>query len=97
LTGSERTAKGFVLVAIDPGRFMDITEFRNRVDQLIRDVRDSEPAEGVERIWLPGEPEHHRRRQRERDGIPLPGPLVAELDDLAAEVGASKFLERAVE
>jgi LDH2 family malate/lactate/ureidoglycolate dehydrogenase len=93
LAGPERIAKGFVLVAIDPGRFMDVAEFRDRVDQLIRDVRGSEPAEGVERIWLPGEPEHHRRRQRERDGIPLPWPLVAELGRLAAEVGAPRHIK----
>jgi len=80
--GDERVAKGFVLMALDPSRFMPLDEFRRRVDELIADVRGGERAGGVERIWLPGEPEHHRRAVRERDGIPLPVALVDELDAL---------------
>ena len=85
----ERVAKGFCLVAIDPARFIGIDELRRRVDELIRDIRSSERAEGVERIWLPGEPEHHRRIERERDGIPRPLPIVEELDGLASAHSAS--------
>ena len=86
--GRERVAKGFTFLAVDPERFVGRDELRRRTDELIVDVRTSERAEGVERIWLPGEPEHHRRIERERDGIPLPAALVAELDAFAAELGA---------
>jgi LDH2 family malate/lactate/ureidoglycolate dehydrogenase len=57
------------------------------MDVLIRDVRSSERAVGVERIYVPGEPEHELRSQRLRDGIPLPGAIVKELHALAGEVG----------
>jgi LDH2 family malate/lactate/ureidoglycolate dehydrogenase len=87
--GRDRVAKGFSLLAIDPDRFIGRDEFRRRTDQLIRDVHASQPADGVERIWLPGEPEHHRRIERERDGIPLPDALVDELDALAADLGVA--------
>ncbi|WP_051570946.1 Ldh family oxidoreductase [Cryptosporangium arvum] len=83
--GAERVAKGFVFVAIDPGRFLP--DFRNRVDALIRDVHASRPAAGVPRVLVPGELEHARAAQRRRDGIPLPDALVAELDRYASEVG----------
>jgi LDH2 family malate/lactate/ureidoglycolate dehydrogenase len=88
LHGDERVAKGFVLIGIDPERFLPLEEFRAAVDGLIREVRGSERAEGVDRIWLPGEPEHERSVQRSRDGIPLAAPLVAELQRLAADAGA---------
>ena len=88
LAGKERIAKGYVFLALDPARFMPIDEFRTRVDALVRDVRESERAEGVDRIWMPGEIEHHRRIDRERDGIPLPRVLVDDLNDFAAELGA---------
>jgi LDH2 family malate/lactate/ureidoglycolate dehydrogenase len=92
--GDERVAKGFVLIAVDPRRFAPGGEFPRAVDALIREVRDSEPASGVERIWLPGEPEHERAKVRERDGIPLPPALVAELRRLAADVGAAPLRVR---
>jgi LDH2 family malate/lactate/ureidoglycolate dehydrogenase len=86
--GRERVAKGFCLIALDPERFLGRQEFRRRVDELIVDVRSSEPADGVDRVMLPGEPEHHRRIERVRDGIPLAQPLIAHLNQLAAEFGA---------
>ena len=84
----DRVAKGFCFVALDPDRFLGLGEFRRRTDELIRDIRSSERADGVERIWLPGEPEHHRRIERSRAGIPLARAIVDELDALAAEHGA---------
>jgi LDH2 family malate/lactate/ureidoglycolate dehydrogenase len=38
-------------------------------------------------VLVPGEPEHRRRIARQRDGIPLAGALVAELDGLATAAG----------
>ena len=87
VTGRDRVAKGFTLVALDPERFIGCAELRRRTDELIRDVRSSERADGVDRIWLPGEPEHHRRQERSRTGIPLPRPLLDELEELLASMG----------
>jgi LDH2 family malate/lactate/ureidoglycolate dehydrogenase len=89
--GRQRVAKGFCLVAIDPERFIGRDEFRRRTDELIRDIRSSERAEGVERIWLPGEPEHYRRIERQQAGIPLPAALADELDALAQEYHAPRL------
>lgn len=86
--GAARVAKGFCLLAVDAERTIGRDELRRRVDELIVEVRTSERADGVDRIWLPGEPEHHRRIERERDGIPLAAPLVTELDALATAYGA---------
>ena len=91
LHGDERVAKGFTLLAIDPGRFLPVDEFRARVDTLVRDVRSSERAEGVDRIWLPGEPEHARRLSRLEQGIPLPDALIAELNGFAGELGVPEL------
>jgi LDH2 family malate/lactate/ureidoglycolate dehydrogenase len=89
LHGDERVAKGFTLIAVDPGRFMPVDEFRARVDTLVRDIRAAERADGVERIWLPGEPEHETRLERLRAGIPLPAALVDELNAFATELEVS--------
>ena len=87
--GADRVAKGFLFVAVDPARFLPLADFRARVDTLIRDVHASRPAAGVERVLVPGQLEHERAAQRRRDGIPLSGALVAELDRYASEVGVA--------
>jgi LDH2 family malate/lactate/ureidoglycolate dehydrogenase len=89
LHGDVRVAKGFVLMAVDPARFAGTDQYRSDVDVLIREVRSSAPAPGVDRIWLPGEIEHETRKRHSTKGIPLPIALVHELDQLAAEVGAN--------
>ncbi len=93
--GDARVAKGFVLIAVDPARFMPLADFRESVDALIREIRESGRAPGVDRLWLPGEPEHVRRIERTRDGIPLPAPLVDELDRLAHDAGAAPIVRMA--
>ena len=59
-----------------------------RVDLLIDDIVGSDPAEGVERIVVPGMFEAERRAARLADGVPLPSPLVDDLDAVATELGA---------
>lgn len=86
-SGRDRVAKGFVFIAIDPARFMPRTEFTARVDALIRDIRSGETADGVERVLVPGELEHERRRMREASGVPLPTALREEVNGYAAELG----------
>jgi ureidoglycolate dehydrogenase (NAD+) len=61
--------------------------FRCEVDRLIKSLkalpRDPEVAE----ILLPGERGNKIRAQRARDGIPLPPPILAELNALADRLG----------
>jgi LDH2 family malate/lactate/ureidoglycolate dehydrogenase len=87
LVGRDRIAKGYLFWALDVNRYLPEPEFRARVDTLIRDVRSSDRAEGVARVYVPGEIEHERRDVRLREGIPLPTALVAELDQLASAAG----------
>ncbi len=86
--GRGRVAKGFTFVALDPDRFVGRAELRDRVDALIDDIVGSDPAEGVERIVVPGMFEAERRAARLVDGVPLPTPLVDDLDGVAAALGA---------
>lgn len=87
--GARRIAKGYLFLALDVSRFLPLDTFRARVDELVRDLHASEPAEGVEGVLVPGELEHRRRAERLADGIPLSGALVDELDGLAAAVGVA--------
>lgn len=80
--GKARVAKGYLFVTLDVERFMPEQQFREYMDTLIRDIRSTERAPGVDRIYVPGEIEHLRRAERLRDGIPLDPALVEELESL---------------
>ena len=87
LVGNQRLAKGWMFLTLDLERFCGLDRFRQQMDQLIRDVHSTERAEGVERIYVPGEIEHENRANRLASGIPLPVALVKELSAIGAELG----------
>ena len=84
------TNTGHVIVAINVDAFQPVAEFKRSVDALIRDIRASRRLPGVERIRLPGEGSHAARAERMKNGIPLPAPLAASLNQLAGELKIEK-------
>jgi LDH2 family malate/lactate/ureidoglycolate dehydrogenase len=80
------TNTGQAIVAIDPAAFGEPGVFRRAVDQVIRDLRNSEKMPGVERIWMPGEQSHERIAAHRREGIPLAPGVMAGLDRVAQEL-----------
>lgn len=86
------TNTGQAICMIDLSAFGDVDAFKQRVDTLARDLRQSERIEGVGRIWLPGEQSERRRVNYRRDGIPLPATLIKQLDTLADELSIASLL-----
>jgi ureidoglycolate dehydrogenase (NAD+) len=86
-----RPMNGLAL-AVDPAAFGDIAAFRGNVDALIEAIAALPRAEGVERIFLPGERGDSILAERETHGIPLPRKIVQDLTRLAAELGVDPFL-----
>ena len=80
------TNTGHVIVAISVAAFGDVAEFKRSMDQVIRDLRDSERLPGVDCIRIPGDGSHATRADRAKNGIPLPAPLIASLGQLADEL-----------
>ena len=81
------TNTGHTIVAINIEAFQDLPEFKQGMDTLIRDIRNSQRLPGVDRIRLPGEQSQTKRIERMRSGIPLPPPLLKSLNGLANELG----------
>jgi LDH2 family malate/lactate/ureidoglycolate dehydrogenase len=80
------TNTGHAIVAINVEAFQPLDEFRGCVDALVRDLRASKRLPGVDRIRLPGDGAHAARADRAQNGIPLPAPLKASLDQLASDL-----------
>ena len=81
------TNTGHAIVAIDVQAFGDVTDFKRRVDALIRDLRSSERLPGFDAVRIPGEGSQKARAKRSRSGVPVPSSLRAALDALASKLG----------
>jgi len=81
------TNTGQAILVIDLRAFGDPTEFKARVDTIVRDIRSSERLDGVARIWLPGEQSHQKRERYRVEGIPVSAGVVNEIAAMAREIG----------
>ncbi|HEX5417520.1 MAG TPA: Ldh family oxidoreductase [Chloroflexota bacterium] len=71
--------EGHFFLAIDPAVSMPLPTFKSRVDQLIREIRASAPLPNGDTPHAPGEHGWRRRDEALRDGILLPGSVMARL------------------
>ena len=87
------TNTGQFVVALDPGRFQPLAQFKAEVDRHIRELRDTKPLPG-HTVRLPGEHRAKRRADRLHHGLPLVPELLAQLDKLAGELSIKSLRER---
>jgi LDH2 family malate/lactate/ureidoglycolate dehydrogenase len=88
-----RNNSGHLILAARVDNFRPVAEFKAEMDRVIREIRESERMEGVDRIWLPGEMEFYTRQSRLAHGIPLAAAVVEGLRTLAAELGLGDRLD----
>ena len=89
-----RGVNGPFILAIEIARFTDLDQFRAEVEAQCEAVTCCPPAEGVEAVLLPGQPELAMRSIREREGVPIPDSTWQELQALAHEHGVTLPNER---
>jgi LDH2 family malate/lactate/ureidoglycolate dehydrogenase len=63
---------GLLMGALNVESFMPLSLFRRLVDGYIEQMRNSVPAPGFDRVYLPGELESQTRARRGTEGIPVP-------------------------
>jgi LDH2 family malate/lactate/ureidoglycolate dehydrogenase len=80
------TNTGQFMIALDVTCFMPLDAFKADIDRHIRDLRNSAVLPGHDVIRLPGERRRQCQRERTRDGVPIPAPLMTQLDDLARDL-----------
>jgi LDH2 family malate/lactate/ureidoglycolate dehydrogenase len=91
--GAEWQNVGHLLVALDVSRFGPVADFKQRMDALIAQIRSSPLAPGADAIYLPGELEFHRERERRRDGVPIEAGRFDALAALGRELGVPTALD----
>jgi LDH2 family malate/lactate/ureidoglycolate dehydrogenase len=78
-----------LLIAIDIAKFVDVAEFRDDVQRLIKALKAQPLAPDSDEVLMPGERGYRVMRQRSENGIPLPPVLVAELATISARLQLS--------
>ncbi|MDA0700464.1 MAG: Ldh family oxidoreductase [bacterium] len=78
---------GHVMLAIDPAIFLGRERFEERLERLIAEVLSSPPIDANRPVMLPGQIEHQRMAERQRDGIPVDRATVDGLRAIAKELG----------
>lgn len=91
LKGFEGWSHAFVL--IDPSVLMPIDEFKTRLGALVKVIHDSPRAEGVDHLYVPGEPEIEHEADSRANGIELGQEIWSELVQAGEEFGLSDELE----
>jgi ureidoglycolate dehydrogenase (NAD+) len=72
-------------IAINIGAMMPIQQFKERMDKMIREIKEAPRAKGSDRIYLPGEMEWEKRDKALKDGLSLPADVVANLKGVAED------------
>ena len=67
--------------------FRPVDEFKSDMDNLIRELKEANLAEGASRIYVHGEKEFEEAERRSAHGIPLEAKVVANLKQIAADMG----------
>jgi LDH2 family malate/lactate/ureidoglycolate dehydrogenase len=87
------TNTGQVIVALDIARFSLVEGFKRKVDEVIRDFRNSKRMPGVDQIRLPGEQSHATWLDRSALGVPINDALLNTLEQVATELAVEGLRE----
>jgi LDH2 family malate/lactate/ureidoglycolate dehydrogenase len=83
---------GHLFCAIRIDLFSPVEQFKEKMDKMIHEIRNSRRAPGVDRIFLPGERGYRTAEKNRLEGILLPKTVVKELNELGAEYNLGKIL-----
>lgn len=84
---SQPTNIGHFFMALDIGTFLPLSSFKERVDELIDELKGSPLAEGATEIFLPGEIEYIHEQNYLKNGIPMTREVLESLNELALRLG----------
>ncbi len=88
---STLTNTGHAIVAVNIASFVDVQEFKKKVDYVWEEMKSSPKLPGFDEIRLPGERSTRIYQDRIANGVPLSSELHASLDALADRLGVPRL------
>jgi LDH2 family malate/lactate/ureidoglycolate dehydrogenase len=86
---------GHFFCLLDIGAFMEVEEFKRRLDETIDRIKACRKRPGVAEILVPGEGSHRRAQATREQGISLDPVTLGELESLCRELKVPFTLEKA--
>jgi LDH2 family malate/lactate/ureidoglycolate dehydrogenase len=86
-TTQEAANVGHYFAAMKINAFRDLDEFKNDMDQMIRELKSSPKAKGQERIFIHGEKEFELEAKNRENGIPILESVVTLLQEAGEQAG----------
>jgi LDH2 family malate/lactate/ureidoglycolate dehydrogenase len=83
----ENSKLGQAFIAIDIGQIIPISVFKQRIDLLVHEIKNSPRAKGELCISVPGEVEWEKREDALKNGIPFPETILSTLATVAQDLG----------
>ncbi len=80
---------GHLFGVIDIEKMIPLPSFKERLAQMIREVKATPLAAGATAIYAPGEIEAGKKARRLVEGIQIPDGVKREFEETAAELGIS--------
>jgi LDH2 family malate/lactate/ureidoglycolate dehydrogenase len=84
---------GHFFCLLDIDAFMDVNEFKKRLDQAIDEIKSCRKRPGVNEIFVPGERSHQKAQQNLAQGIALDDATRKELKILCEELNVKCTLD----
>jgi LDH2 family malate/lactate/ureidoglycolate dehydrogenase len=79
---------GYFIGAFDVEAFVPLPLFKQRMDELIEEMKSCPTAPGIEHVYIPGELEYRRSQQTGKGGIEIDEAVYGDLQSLGIEYGA---------
>ena len=86
-SGGQFANVGHFFAAIRIDAFRPLAEFKQDMDAIIHQLKDSPKAVGQERIYIHGEKEFERAEHNRQAGVPLLEPVVKGLRESGKQIG----------
>ncbi len=82
-----RSGVGHLVIALNIAAFRPLDEFNADMERLIERIKNVPRADGVERIYYPGELEARADKRNRSDGVIIPNDTIIQLDAAAQALG----------
>ncbi|MFC1899928.1 Ldh family oxidoreductase [Chloroflexota bacterium] len=82
-----RGKQNSVVAAINISMFTEVETYKENIDTMIDGIKALPKADGVNEIFVPGEPEERTFIKRSQDGVPLPAGTIRNLQKISERFG----------
>ena len=91
VVGSRIPVMDHYFAAYNIEAFTDLERFKDTMDQMLRTLKNTRPAEGHDRVLYPGLPEYEEEQERRANGIPLHREVIEWFDSITAELSLPRL------